>query len=340
MSIPEPPPPPSPQLFFETATAFQRTAALKAAVDVGLFSALAKSSGTADEVAARAAIPLRSARILCDYLTFTRFLTKTEGRYALTPDSAMFLDEGSPAYLGGALRFLLSPMLEEAFAGLGDTVRSGNTVLEGQGSVSPEHPAWVDFARGMAPLMAVPAQLTADRLTLEPAGETRVLDLACGHGLFGIEMAKRNPEVRLTALDWAPVLEVARENAAAAGVDDRFETLAGDAFEVDFGTGYDVVLLTNFLHHFDVATCEKLLRKVAAALNPRGRAAAVEFVVGDDRISPPGSAGFPLVMLATTPHGDAYTYAEYERMFRAAGFVRSELHDLSPTMQQLVISHR
>jgi 2-polyprenyl-3-methyl-5-hydroxy-6-metoxy-1,4-benzoquinol methylase len=78
----------------------------------------------------------------------------------------------------------------------------------------------------------------------------RVLDIAAGHGLFGIEIAKQNPHARVTGLDWAPVLRVALDNARKAGVQDRYDMLPGDAFEVDFGGPYDAVLLTNFLHHF------------------------------------------------------------------------------------------
>jgi hypothetical protein len=106
------------------------------------------------------------------------------------------------------------------------------------------------------------------------------------------------------------------------------------------GGPYDVVLLTNFLHHFDPPTCETLLRKVRAALKPGGRAAALEFVPDESRVSPPEAATFALTMLATTPAGDAYTFAEYQRMFAGAGFARSTFHPLPPSMQQVVIGYR
>ena len=77
---------------------------------------------------------------------------------------------------------------------------------------------------------------------------------------------KHNANAKVTGVDWANVLEVAKENAAKAGVADRYSTIPGSAFDVDFGTGYDIVLIPNFLHHFDPATNEKLLRKVHAAL--------------------------------------------------------------------------
>jgi ubiquinone/menaquinone biosynthesis C-methylase UbiE len=168
----------------------------------------------------------------------------------------------------------------------------------------------------------------------------RVLDLAAGHGMFGIAFAKLNPQARVVALDWPAVLEVARQNAHAAGVADRFETIGGSAFDADWGGKYDVVLLANFLHHFDAPTCEALLRKTHAALAEGGRAVALEFIPDEDRGGPPESVMFALTMLATTPSGDAHTFAEYGRMFRVAGFKRSELHPLDPTMERVVIGYR
>src|SRR6185312_5028293 len=107
------------------------------------------------------------------------------------------------------------------------------------------------------------------------------------HGLFGISFAKNNPQAEIHAVDWKAVLEVARENAQQATVADRYHTIEGSAFDVEFGIGYDLVLITNFLHHFDPPTNETLLRKVHAALAEGGRAVTLEFIPNDDRISPP-----------------------------------------------------
>ena len=115
-----------------------------------------------------------------------------------------------------------------------------------------------------------------------------MLDIAAGHGIFGIVIAQRNPQAEIVAVDWAGVLSVATENAAKMGVAARHKALPGDAFSADLGTGYDVALMTNFLHHFDAATCTTLLKKVAASLKPGGRIAVLEFVPNDDRVSPPG----------------------------------------------------
>jgi 2-polyprenyl-3-methyl-5-hydroxy-6-metoxy-1,4-benzoquinol methylase len=116
------------------------------------------------------------------------------------------------------------------------------------------------------------------------------------------------------------VLKVAVENAHKVGVQDRYDLLPGSAFEVDYGGPYDVVLLTNFLHHFDVPTCVGLLKKVHAALKPGGRAATLEFVPNEDRVSPPMPAAFSMTMLTSTASGDAYTLKELTAMYTEAGF--------------------
>ena len=331
---------PSPILFFETVSAYQRSAAVKAAVELEVFTAIGEGNQTPGAIAERCGASERGVRILCDYLTVLGFLEKEEGRYSLTQDSAVFLDKRSPGYMGDATRFLLSPMLAKGFETLTDAVRKGGTAMPEEGTLAPEHPVWVEFARAMAPMMTMPAQMMTGMMGMEPGRKIRVLDIAAGHGMYGISVARANPDAEVVAVDWPNVLEVAKENAQKAGVADRHSTIPGSAFDVDFGGPYDFALLTNFLHHFDVETCVQLLQKVHAALAPGGRAVTVEFVPNDDRVSPPPSAMFSLVMLGGTPGGDAYTFKEFEEMFRRAGFGRSELHQLDPTPQQMIISYK
>ncbi len=339
MTQPRQVPGPSLELIFETIHGFQRTGALKAALELDVFTGIADGAHTAITLARRAEASERGMRILCDYLAVLGLLTKTAERYELTPDSHAFLNKKSPAYVGTAVEFLLSPPQVDPFQDVASAVRNGGAV-PGQGVIAPEHPVWVTFARAMAPLMALPAELLADLLAVEQDAKLRVLDIAAGHGLYGIAIAKRNPNAEITAVDWANVLEVALENARAAGVGERFRTLVGSAFEVDYGDGYDVVLLVNFLHHFDPATVEEVLRKVYQALRGSGRAAILEFIPNEDRISPRVPAAFSMMMLPTTPHGDAYTFSEYKRLLRDAGFSSSELYDLQPTYFRVVLARK
>ena len=330
---------PTPQLFFQTVTAYQQTAALKAAIELDLFTAIAEGKHTPAAIAPRCKTSERGTRMLCDYLTIIGFLIKNDAEFQLTPDAATFLDRRSPAFLGSALTFMLSSTLTRGFDSLTEAVRKGGTNLDSEGTTAPNHPEWVTFARSMVPLMAWPAQWIASQVTGGTPSPMKVLDIAAGHGLFGIEIAKANPMAKIVALDWANVLTVANENATAAGISDRYQTIAGSAFDVDLGRNYDLVLLTNFLHHFDTPTCESLLRKIREGLTDEGRVITLEFIPNEDRVSHP-AADFCLTMLATTPAGDAYTFAEYDQMFRNAGFGQSAMLDVPKSIQRIITTQK
>ncbi len=330
----------SPILFFNTVNSYQRTAVIKAAIEFDLFTHIGEGNDTAETLAAKCDASERGMRILCDYLVVVGFLTKQNNRYRLTPDSALFLDRNSPAYVGSITEFLLSPMLIDNFKDVAAIVRKGGTVMPEQGSLAPEHPMWVQFARAMAPIMMMPAQLMTQLVGGESNRKLKVLDIAAGHGMFGITVAQHYKNAEVYAVDWPNVLEAAKENAQRAGVSDRHHTIAGSAFDVDFGGNYDLVLLTNFLHHFDPATCIKLLKKIHAVLAEEGRVFTLEFVPNEDRVSPPEAAMFSLMMLGSTPSGDAYTFSELERMFSDAGFSRSQLQPLPNAPSSVVISDK
>jgi SAM-dependent methyltransferase len=329
---------PTPERIFDTITAYQRSAAIKSAIELDLFTAIGEGANTPQLLSGRCKASERGLRILADYLAALGLLTKSGSGYELTSESASFLDRRARAYLGSTVAFLLHPAMTGQFGNLTEAVRKGGTVVE-QGTISPENPIWVDFARSMMPMMFPPAQFIAELTGAAKGEEWKVLDIAAGHGIFGITLAQRNPNAEIVALDWPAVLDVAETNARNFGVSSRYQTLPGDALTLDFGNNYDLVLVTNFLHHFDVPTCENFMRKVRRALKPSGRAITLEFVPNDDRVSPPTAAMFGLSMLVGTPAGDVYTYRELEQMFSNAGFNRSELHPVPMSPQHLIISY-
>jgi len=328
----------TPERFFNAINSYQLTEAIKSAIELEVFTAVDEGNTTAETIAKRCHAAKRGMRILCDFLSVHNFLTKQRTNYALAADSALFLNCNSPAYLGSAIEFLLTPRLRECHAHLTDAVRRGGTAL-GEGMLDPENPDWVKYARGMMAMARRPAEIIAAELRKE--GEAhKVLDIAASHGMFGISVAKQSPSAHIYASDWKNVLEVAKKNADAMGVGDRYHLIPGSAFEADFGNGYDLALITNLLHGFDTLACTELMRKVHVALNPEGRVAIAEYVPNPDRVSPPTAAGFSLTMLAATPWGDAYTFAELEGMSRAAGFTRVELSPAELGRNRLVIAYR
>ena len=219
---------------------------------------------------------------MCDYLTVIGLLRKQNLHYSLTHTAGLFLDEASPFAVGGSVNFLAAPEMLDLF--LNDPasyVRRGGS--NGLAHVLPDNPVWVRFAKAMMPFAAATAKRVVAYISTFPDPPYTVLDIAAGHGLYGIEVAKAFPDALVTAVDWAEVLTVARANAEAAGVADRFRMAAGNALDLDWGGDFDLILLPNFLHHFDFNTCASLLRKVKSNLAAGGQALSVDFVPNEDR---------------------------------------------------------
>jgi cyclopropane fatty-acyl-phospholipid synthase-like methyltransferase len=201
-----------------------------------------------------------------------------------------------------------------------------------------ELPDWVEFAHAIAPMMAVPAEALAERLM--PLGKPcQVLELAAGHGLFGIALARRNPEARVTALDWPGVAAVAAKNARRARLGKRFSTIGGSLFTADFHGPYDLVLIANFVHMLSPEQNVRMFQRSRAALKPGGRMALFDFIPNEDRISPPLSAMFAMAMLTATEGGDTYPFSELERMCREAGFTRCRMDSIRGLEQRLLMAY-
>jgi hypothetical protein len=257
----------SPDLFMDTVLAYQQTAAIKAAIELDLFSEIAKGKNTADSLAQTTGAAVRSIRILCDYLVVRGHLEKQSDQYRLTPSTAAFLDRSAPSWRGGAIEYLAAPEMMGLF--LHDPaafVRNGGSI--GLANNAPDHPIWVKFARAMGPSRVPIAAKVASEVAV--SSPRKVLDVAAGHGMFGIAIARVVTDAQVTAVDWQAVLSIARENAEAAGVSERYHTLPGSAFETDWGSGFDLVLLANFLHQLDRDTCVDLLRKARKSLASGG----------------------------------------------------------------------
>jgi hypothetical protein len=186
--------------------------------------------------------------VLCDFLCLTGLLRKQSGRYWLSEDSALYLSRRSDRFIADdAIQTYAGGALAEGYRHLAEAVRIGGTALPRAGTMAAEHPYWRQFARALAPVGAVNGKLLADFLALPAVAPVRVLDVACGHGHYGIAVAKRYPLAEIFAQDWPAVLEMAVANARDADVFGQYHTVPGDVFTADIGGPYDLALIVNFL---------------------------------------------------------------------------------------------
>src|SRR5579884_2664217 len=142
---------PSPARFFGACFGVYVAASAKAAIELNVFTAIADGATTAQALAEKCRATERGMRILCDFLTVHGFLTKTDGHYGLTQDSAMFLNQHSPAYVGSAVKFLLRPDAYQELDRLTNLIRTGQ---KDDSAISSDHPMWVEFARNMVSFVA------------------------------------------------------------------------------------------------------------------------------------------------------------------------------------------
>jgi 3-hydroxy-5-methyl-1-naphthoate 3-O-methyltransferase len=166
-----------------------------------------------------------------------------------------------------------------------------------------------------------------------------VLDLAAGSGVWGIALAQRWPQVRVTAVDWPVVLPVTEKTVAGFGLSDRFTFTAGDLHAADFGTGHQIATLGHILHSEGEANSRALLAKTFDALASGGTIAIAEFLVNRDRTGPLTGLYFAVNMLVNTENGDTWSFEEISEWLAEAGFVNARTLD-SPGPSPLILADK
>lgn len=328
---------PSPQKFLQYAFGYAPPLILEAAVRHGLFDHLAAGPQTADELAGKAGISRRGARILLNALVGLEVLSKdASGRYTHTLDSAEFLVSSKPGYIGGFLKHTSSQLIPK-WLKLSDVVRTGKPAMavnqEGDGSAF-----FGEFVEDLFPVNYRAASALGDALKLSEAkSPVRVLDLAAGSGVWGIALAQKSPQVRVTAVDWPGVLETTRKVAAKHKLADRFQFIAGDLDSADIGTGYHVATLGHILHSEGVERSKALIAKTFRSLAAGGTIAIAEWLVNYERTQPTPGLIFAVNMLVNTDAGDTFSFNEIREWLEHAGFRDARQVDV-PGISPLVLA--
>jgi SAM-dependent methyltransferase len=260
-----------PRPFAETHFTLLLARSLMAASKLGIFAALAQERLAAEEIAQRASTDAVATRKLLDALVASGYLRFARGRYSLARVARKWLLPSSPDSLHDSMLFRYVEW--ELLGGAEEFLRTG-VRAELHGRLDPE--GWALYQRGMRAIAGFPAAEVARRLPLRK-GATAMLDIGGSHGLYSVRLCQRHPALRSTILELPDALRHAAPLLAREGMGDRVVHRAGDARFDDFGeAAYDLVLVSNLVHHFDEATNRALAQRAARALRPGGLFAVME----------------------------------------------------------------
>jgi ubiquinone/menaquinone biosynthesis C-methylase UbiE len=295
---------------------------ISAAVNNKIFDTLQSEAKTVEQVKKESGASARGLRAIMDALVGMELLKKDrQSKYSLTPESQAFLISERPGTLAGFFGSVL-PILTSRWLRLTDIVRDGRPpVAVNQETQGTEF--FSQLVETIIPMSYPGAQKLADHLKVAKAKEqVRVIDLAAGSGIWGIAVAQKSPQVRVSAVDWAGMIPTTKRITQKFGVRDRFDFIEGDLSEANFGSGYDVATLGHILHSEGEQRSRQLLKKTFGALKSGGTIAIAEWLVSDDRTKPLPSLMFSVQMLVNTEKGDTFSFNEIKKWLEEAGFKR------------------
>lgn len=328
-------------LFFELLTGPVRMAVLDTALKLEVADILAEPAGP-DALARALGVEGDTANLVyfMDALAAMDMVRKTDGVYANTDFAESFLRKDSPAYMGGLVENL-SRMQHRNLGRLPELIRQGPPDVAAPDKLESED-MWKRSVRHLAKHhkagMADRVAGLAASLPEFP-GMRRMLDLGCGPGVMCMAVVSRHPVMTGVLCDLPAVIEVALEEIAAAGMEERMETVTGDYNTVDFGSGYDLIWASHTLYY--ARDLKALSVRIHDALNPGGVFVSFHEGLSDERTQP---AGVVLSRLSLAMEGQDVSFerGEIASHLPGAGFAWVETRMLEMPMgpQELIIARK
>jgi predicted O-methyltransferase YrrM len=317
----------------DIAMSFQRSRVLLTAVELKIWSALGDVGLSSAVLAARLGTDPRATDRLLNALVAIGLLAKSGDLFAHTDASRRYLVDTSRDFLGG-LGHTVS--MWRAWSGLTDAVRQGAPAL--REAINDRGEDWLEpFIAAMHHRAAQQAPMVASILDL--AGVTRVLDVGGGSGAFAMACARHQPTLEAVVFDLPNVVPMTRRYIQEAGLSARVTTATGDYLKDALPGGFDLAFLSAVVHSNAPEENAALVRACAAALNPGGRVAIMDFVMDEDRTAPAPGALFALNMLVATDRGDTFTEGEIRRWLSDAGLAQGPRLE-TPFGSAIVIGNR
>lgn len=313
----------------QLATGYWASAALGAAVDLGLFDALADGPASAADVADRLETDPRYTAALLDALVGLDLLDRRvdSDRYAIAGDYRDLLTPGGDRCMLDALRFNLD--LQPLWARLDDAVRSGEPLAPAGGHLGRDPAATRRFVMGMHSRALGLADLIVPAIDVDgiepddtdPADQRlRLLDVGAGPGTFSRRFAESHARWAVTQLDLSAVVAVARELTADSPAADRIGFVEADYRRGELSGAYDAVLYCGALHQESPESAAALFNKLHGVLRPGGRLFVIDLMTEPDHAHPPFAALFGLNMMLISPDARVFSVDQAGDLVQAAGF--------------------
>ncbi|MEU6131738.1 methyltransferase [Saccharopolyspora sp. NPDC047091] len=321
---------PSPHRIMRVGMGFQESRTLLAAVELGVFTELARGPADGEELRTRLGVDQRGARDFFDALVAMGFLERSDGRYRNAPDADAYLDRAKPAYreMGGLLE-MANSRLYGIWGGLAEALRTGRAQDESKteqpgadtfGALYADPERLAQFLASMTGVSHAANRQLAARF--DWSGYRTVADLGTAQGDMAVQILLANPHLDGIGFDLPAVRPVFDDYVAEAGLSERLRFVGGDFFQDEFPSA-DVITMGHVLHNWDLAGKRLLLEKSWRALRPGGAVILYDSMIDDGRSENVFALMMSLNMMAVTDGGFGYTTAECQEWLRAAGFSRS-----------------
>jgi len=309
---------------------FMESRILLTGAELNLFTLLASSPLTAQEVAARIGANLRALIIVLDALAAMELLAKKEGKYFCPPEISFQLSEKSSESILPMVQHMAH--VWQRWSKLTKKVKGQEE--PGKPTESQEAnqiPAFIGAMHAIAARLA-PGIVA----TVNPGTARNLLDVGGASGTYTLAFLRAVPEMRATLFDKPEVIPIARKRLAEAGILDRVTLVGGDFYLDEFPPAHDLVFVSAIIHQNTPEQNLGLYQKAFRALLSGGRIVIRDHIMEPDRTQPRDGAIFAVNMLVGTPGGNTYTYEEIHAGLEKAGFTRIHLLQKGEKMDGLV----
>ncbi len=304
---------------------------LLSAVELGLFTELAKGAAGLARLSQRLGLHDRAARDFLDALVALKLLERQDGRYSNTAETDMFLDKAKPTYIGGLLE-MANARLYGSWGYLTEALKTGQNQNEGKETDDIFAAVYADpgrlraFLAAMSGVSLIPAQAIAAKFPW--VNYKSFADIGCAQGMAPVTLARAHPHLSGTGYDLPQVKPIFEEFVAKHGLSERLKFLTGNFF-ADPLPKADVLIMGHILHDWDLGQKRMLLQKAYSALPKGGALIVYEALIDDERRENAFGLLMSLNMLIETKGGFDFTGADCQGWMSEAGFSQTRVEPLA-----------